>query len=175
VKPLRYVVIKDELKLNSVTGNNKFNGALDLFQFIYSLLYTYTFSIPFPLGGTSQPAPIVYAKHYAEVFSQMISSHDHCLHDLQLANNLINRPHVIEKVIAFDETNKNQDDIDKNDNSNKSIINISNKSKSNRNDDTASFTTGHDTNTDNSDNRGNVVMQNKLNDQKKGNDKKTKN
>jgi len=78
------------------------NGGYDLFQFIYSLLYTYTYSIPFPLGGTAQPGPITYAKHYAETFAQMISGQDTNLHDLQLAPNLKNRPHIIEDKLNLE-------------------------------------------------------------------------
>jgi len=89
--------MKDELKLSVPNDNG--NGGWDLFQFIYSLSYTYTYSIPFPLGGTAQPGPIVYAKHYAENFAQMISGRDQHIRDLQVADNLLNRPHVIEDQI----------------------------------------------------------------------------
>jgi len=92
IKPLRYVVLKDELKLGQ---SKRTNQPVALFEIINTLFYTYCFSIPFPLGGTSQPGPIVYAKHYAETFSQMILSSDRNLRDMSVAGNLTSRPHVI--------------------------------------------------------------------------------
>lgn len=98
IKPLRYVVLKDELKLCEQNGRN---GPLALFEIINALFYTYCFAIPFPLGGTSQPGPIVYAKHYAETFSQMILSNDHSLNDLKISNNLKTRPQIITKLMQL--------------------------------------------------------------------------
>jgi len=86
----------DGLKLSEQKG-----AALDLFQFVFGLTYMFAFSLPFPLGGTAQPAPIVYAKHYAESFSQSILSRDETLKDLEV-NEKLNRPHVVTKVL-FDE------------------------------------------------------------------------
>merc|ERR1719361_2080578 len=62
-KGVRYIVLFDDLKLSKKCG-----ASLDLFQFIFALTYMFAFSLPYPLGGTAQPAPIVYAKHYAESF-----------------------------------------------------------------------------------------------------------
>jgi len=93
-KGVRYIVLFDDLKLSKKCG-----ASLDLFQFIFALTYMFAFSLPFPLGGTAQPAPIVYAKHYAESFSQSILSSDKNLQSLKLNKNLYNRPHVITKTI----------------------------------------------------------------------------
>lgn len=65
----------------------------------------FAFSVPFPLGGTAQPAPIVYAKHYAESTSQSILSSDLSLRDLQVDPKL-NRPHVVTGVIFDKPVNK---------------------------------------------------------------------
>eukprot|EP00483_Globobulimina_turgida_P007749 UN07764 len=93
-KGVRYIVLFDDLKLAKKCG-----AALDLFQFIFSLTYMFAFSIPFPLGGTAQPAPIVYAKHYAESFSQSILSNDKQLESLRINKDLYNRPHIITQTI----------------------------------------------------------------------------
>ena len=70
-----------------------------MFQFIFGLTYMFAFSIPFPLGGTAQPAPIMYAKHYAESYSQMILKNDKSLEDLQTNALLTTRPHIVTDVI----------------------------------------------------------------------------
>eukprot|EP00483_Globobulimina_turgida_P011435 UN11457 len=51
------------------------------------------------MGGTSQPGPIVYAKHYAETFAQMILKADENLHDLDVSENLTSRPTIIRELI----------------------------------------------------------------------------
>lgn len=93
-------MLKDELKL-SEPGKAKVNAPRWLFQIISTLFYSYVFSIPFPLGGTSQPGPIVYAKHYAETFSQMILQSDNNLNDLKVTRNLAARPQVITRLIPL--------------------------------------------------------------------------
>jgi hypothetical protein len=80
---------------------NKKGAALDLFQFTFALTYMFAFSLPFPMGGTAQPAPIVYAKHYAESFSQSILERDRQLKDLEL-NVGLNRPHVVTSCLLGD-------------------------------------------------------------------------
>lgn len=93
-KGVRYIVLFDDLKLAKKGG-----AALDLFQFIFALTYMYAYNIPFPLGGTAQPAPIVYAKHYAESFSQSILCNDTKLKQLQVNKGLHNRPHIVTQTI----------------------------------------------------------------------------
>jgi len=94
IKPLRYVCLKDELELS------KNGGFIDLWQYIYALHYTFQFSIPFPLGGTAQVGPIVYAKHYAEGFSQLITQRDVNIGDLQLDTvQLPMRPGLVERLL----------------------------------------------------------------------------
>ncbi len=95
-RTLRYVVLLDGLKLSSQK-----DAALDLFQWIFGLTYMFAFSLPFQLGGTTQPAPIYYAKHYAESFSQSILGTDRNIKDLQVAKKL-NRPHVVAEVVSLD-------------------------------------------------------------------------
>lgn len=118
-KPLRYIVLKDGMQLSKKIYSN---APWDLFQLIHASLYTYSFAIPFSMGGTSQPAPIKYAKHYAETFAQMILDGDRTLSDLQLATNLRNRPHIIEQLVNLpDLTNGNGNDT---------ATNVSNRSSS---------------------------------------------
>eukprot|EP00483_Globobulimina_turgida_P007944 UN07960 len=96
IKPLRYVVLRDEMKLGDTLGSN---GPIGLYEIINTLFYSYVFSIPFNMGGTSQPGPIVYAKHYAETFAQMILKADENLNDLVVSKNLTTRPTVIKELI----------------------------------------------------------------------------
>jgi len=93
-KGVRYIVLYDDLKLAT-----KKQGAVDLFQFIFGLTYMFAFSVPFPLGGGAQPAPICYAKHYAELSSQQILNSDRRIDDLAINKNLRSRPHVITQSI----------------------------------------------------------------------------
>jgi len=108
-KGVRYIVLYDDLKLSKKCG-----ASLDLFQFIFALTYMFAFSLPFPLGGTAQPAPIVYAKHYAESFSQSILSSDKSIKSLRVNKNLHNRPQVITENImtptTIEDKSKNTDD-----------------------------------------------------------------
>lgn len=87
-RPQRYVFLKDGL------GLAKNGGAMDAYQFIFSLTWTYAFSVPFPMGNCSQPAPIKYAKHYAELYAQLLLSKDRTVKDVQTYPN-INRPHLV--------------------------------------------------------------------------------
>eukprot|EP00483_Globobulimina_turgida_P001221 UN01223 len=59
------------------------------------------------MGGTSQPGPIVYAKHYAERFAQMILSSDENLSDLRVSDNLSATPMIITQLINDDIDEKN--------------------------------------------------------------------
>merc|ERR1712013_606636 len=93
-KGVRYIVLHDDLKL----AKHK-TGAVDLFQFIFGLTYMFAFSVPFPLGGGAQPAPICYAKHYAELSSQQILNSDKRIEDLAIHEHLRTRPHVITQSI----------------------------------------------------------------------------
>jgi len=76
-RPIRYVVVRDDLKL----AENP-NGAVDLFQFCYALCYMYSYGIPFPFGNPNQPAPIKYAKHFAENKAQGILTTDQNMESL---------------------------------------------------------------------------------------------
>ena len=96
IKPLRYVVLKDELKLGEREGSN---DPIGLYEIINCLFYSYCFAIPFQMGGTSQPGPIVYAKHYAETFAQMILQTDESLNTLKASKNLTSRPQIITKLL----------------------------------------------------------------------------
>jgi len=86
-RPLRYIVIKDDLKLAQR------GGAVDLFQFCYSLCFTYCYSVPFPLGNPNQPSPVKYAKHFAEIIAQQILTTDTSFDSFRTTSNL-NRPHL---------------------------------------------------------------------------------
>jgi len=97
-RPVRYIVLLDGLNLANDQSASK-GSTIDLFQFIFGLTYMFAFSVPFPLGGTAQPSPIQYAKHYAESFSQTILSSDCCLNDLNTSDKL-NRPHVVTNLIC---------------------------------------------------------------------------
>merc|ERR1712129_436701 len=66
---------------------------------------------PFPLGGTAQPAPIVYAKHYAESFSQSILSSDKSLKSLRVNKNFHNRPQVIAENIISKQQQQQEEQI----------------------------------------------------------------
>jgi hypothetical protein len=105
-KGVRYIVLFDDLKLSKKCG-----ASLDLFQFIFALTYMFAFSLPFPLGGTAQPAPIVYAKHYAESFSQSILSSDKSLKSLRVNKNLHNRPQVITENIMSKQQQQQEEQI----------------------------------------------------------------
>jgi len=87
-RPLRYIVVSDDMKL----ADN--GGGVDLFNFVYALCWMYAYSVPFPLGNPNQPAPIKYAKHFAEVISQQILSTDTGFESLKTDKSL-NRPHLV--------------------------------------------------------------------------------
>eukprot|EP00483_Globobulimina_turgida_P000047 UN00047 len=72
---------------------------MDLYHIIASLSYTYHPSLPFIQGGTSQPAPITFAKHFAEKFSQMITKNDESVNDLHLSRCLKIAPQIVTRVI----------------------------------------------------------------------------
>lgn len=145
IKPKRFVVLRDELKLGvlretekakeseevTVSGSSKgrnkkkgkgkagsskakvkvvnskrvqrgapgSNGPMGLYEIIYALSFTYHPSLPFIQGGTSQPAPITFAKHFAEKFSQLITAKDVKLHDLKLSKNLENQPQIVTNLL----------------------------------------------------------------------------
>merc|ERR1711972_338460 len=104
---------KDELKLgelNKAKGGSKgkkggekkkgvngegSNGPMGLYEIIFALSFTYHPSLPFIQGGTSQPAPITFAKHFAEKFSQLITAEDKKIQDLRISKNLTNQPQII--------------------------------------------------------------------------------
>merc|ERR1719233_207456 len=86
-RPLRYIIVKDGMDL----ANR--GGAVDAFQFCYALCFMYAYSVPFPLGNPNQPAPIKYAKHFAEIISQQILGTDKDFQSLKTAPGL-NRPHL---------------------------------------------------------------------------------
>ncbi|ETO33529.1 Argonaute-2b [Reticulomyxa filosa] len=98
-RPVRYIVLLDGLNLANDKAAAK-GSAMDLFQFVFGLTYMFAFSVPFPLGGTAQPSPIQYAKHYAESFSQTILASDRCLKDLNTSEKL-NRPHVVTDLLVL--------------------------------------------------------------------------
>eukprot|EP00495_Collosphaeridae_sp_1-RS-2012_P002251 TRINITY_DN1974_c0_g1_i1.p1 TRINITY_DN1974_c0_g1~~TRINITY_DN1974_c0_g1_i1.p1 ORF type:complete len:265 (+),score=48.01 TRINITY_DN1974_c0_g1_i1:111-797(+) len=87
-RPLRYIVVLDELKLHS-----SHQAVRAMLQFIFALTYTYPFSIPFATGNTNQPASIKLAKHYCDSWSQQILSTDQDLRQLETSPNL-NRPQL---------------------------------------------------------------------------------
>jgi len=111
IKPKRFVVLKDELKLgdlNKAKGGEKggkrkravvngagSNGPMGLYEIIFALSFTYHPSLPFIQGGTSQPAPITFAKHFAEKFSQLITAQDTKIDDLCISRNLTNQPQIV--------------------------------------------------------------------------------
>jgi len=68
---------------------------MGLYEIIYALSFTYHPSLPFIQGGTSQPAPITFAKHFAEKFSQLITAEDKKIQDLRISKNLTNQPQII--------------------------------------------------------------------------------
>merc|ERR1719334_2925127 len=86
-RPLRYIIVKDGMELA------KKGGAVDAFQFCYALCFMYAYSVPFPLGNPNQPAPIKYAKHFAEIISQQILTTDRNFDTLKTPMGL-NRPHL---------------------------------------------------------------------------------
>lgn len=96
-RPLRYIVIKDDLKLAAK------GGAVDLFQFCYALCFTYCYSAPFPLGNPNQPSPVKYAKHFAENIAQQILTTDISFDSFRTNRNL-NRPHLC----IFDAENRQE-------------------------------------------------------------------
>merc|ERR1712087_281932 len=127
IKPKRFVVLRDELKLGVLKttetsveasptkggkkgkktakrpkpkrGGPGSNGPMGLYEIIYALSFTYHPSLPFIQGGTSQPAPITFAKHFAEKFSQLITAKDVKLNDLKLAKNLENQPQIVTNLL----------------------------------------------------------------------------
>jgi len=140
IKPKRFVVLRDELKLGLLTattsaasptpppptkgkkgskGKGKHtatptptkkrpkrgapgcNGPMGLYEIIYALSFTYHPSLPFIQGGTSQPAPITFAKHFAEKFSQLITAKDIKLQDLKLSGNLENQPQIVTNLLKL--------------------------------------------------------------------------
>jgi hypothetical protein len=88
-RAVRYIVVHDGMELA-----RKSEGAVDLMQLTFALSYVYVFTIPFPLGGTSSPAPIQYAKHYAEMGAQMIFKTDHQINDLRLHPKMLAHPRI---------------------------------------------------------------------------------
>ncbi|ETO27390.1 hypothetical protein RFI_09742, partial [Reticulomyxa filosa] len=86
-RPSRYVVLKDEI------GFAK-KCALDLFQLLYSLSYTFKYFVWSTVGPTAYPGPLKYAKHYAERFSQMIFRADKSIVMLKRSKKLINQPQL---------------------------------------------------------------------------------
>jgi len=130
IKPKRFVVLRDELKLGVLKttetstsvdtspkkgktkgkkttrpkpkrGGPGSNGPMGLYEIIYALSFTYHPSLPFIQGGTSQPAPITFAKHFAEKFSQLITAKDAKLHDLKLSKNLENQPQIVTNLLEL--------------------------------------------------------------------------
>jgi len=89
-KPVRYIVLRDEMKISDSPSS-----CIDLFQYIYSLCYCFVFAIPFPLGNTSNPSVLVYAKRYAESFGQMIFNEDRSFKQLGRSRRLRNRPILV--------------------------------------------------------------------------------
>ena len=73
IRPLRYVVLKDDMKLGK---ENNVMGTYNLFQYMHTLSDTFVFAIPFPMAGTTQLGPLKYAKDYAETTSQVVFESD---------------------------------------------------------------------------------------------------
>lgn len=87
-RPCRYVWLKDGL------GLAKSEGFLDAYQMIYALTYCYAMSVPWPMGNCATPAPIKYAKKYAELAAQLIIGTDRELEGLMTAKG-INRAGLV--------------------------------------------------------------------------------
>ena len=68
-KPSNLSIIKWPEKLNP-------NEYRNLVQYLHSLQYGFEFVVPFPMGPTSLPSPLLYAKHYADWFKEMILNKD---------------------------------------------------------------------------------------------------
>merc|ERR1711981_636170 len=88
-RPVRYVWLKDGL------GLSKSEGFLDAYQLIYSLTWCYAMSVPWPMGNCAVPAPLKYAKHYAEQSAQMILSGDKSFQGLMPLDPVLNRPWLV--------------------------------------------------------------------------------
>jgi len=92
-RPLRYVVVKDEAELAK-------SAPVDLFQFCYALCYAYSYGIPFPFGNPNQPAPIKFAKHFAENVSQGILPSDINTASMATSRASVSRPAACTLVTA---------------------------------------------------------------------------
>merc|ERR1712129_287000 len=86
-------------KKKKVVNGAGSNGPMGLYEIIFALSFTYHPSLPFIQGGTSQPAPITFSKHFAEKFSQLITAKDVKLHDLKLSKNLENQPQIVTNLL----------------------------------------------------------------------------
>jgi len=87
-RPLRYIVLKDDLGI--AKDHDK---CLAFFKVLYATTYLYPFSLPFTMGNVNQPGVVKLAKHYSELWSQMIFKADTSLDALETNPNF-NRPHL---------------------------------------------------------------------------------
>jgi len=90
-RPLRYIVLKDDLGIAKDHQN-----VLAFFKLIYATTFLYPFSLPFTMGNVNQPGVVKLAKHYSELWSQMIFSSDQSFDSLE-TNPKLNRPHLFYK------------------------------------------------------------------------------
>merc|ERR1719229_23805 len=88
-RPLRYLVLKDELK---IAKNH--DHCIAMFKMIYATTFLYPFSLPFTMGNCNQPGVTKLAKHYSELWSQMIFSTDTDFNSM-VTNPSLNRPHLV--------------------------------------------------------------------------------
>ncbi len=80
------MILKDSIGL----CKGKQNNVMSLMNIIYALSFTYHPSLPFIQGGTSQPSPITWAKHYAEKFASLVLRSDKEIQDLVMAKKCVN-------------------------------------------------------------------------------------
>jgi len=90
-RPLRYIVVKDDLGVAKDHAH-----ACSMFKMIYAMTYLYPFSLPFTMGNVNQPGVVKLAKHYSELWSQMIFTRDTDFDSLE-TNPRLNRPHLFFK------------------------------------------------------------------------------
>jgi len=91
-KPVRWIVVMDELKMAE-------SSPADLLNFVYALHWTYGFAIPFPQGCCSVPNEIQLAKKYAELYARSILDMDMNVRDTKINNKLKSRAQPICELI----------------------------------------------------------------------------
>ena len=70
------------------------NEYRNLVQYLHSLHYAFGPALPFPMGPTSLPSPLLYAQHYGQWFNEMILNNDIDETTLKVHQQLLKRPQI---------------------------------------------------------------------------------